>query len=123
MKTVHLLLPLLVWTAGCATTGGPPVVTNVPAGSPQAIRLAEGRSLFIARCQRCHALPVPGVMAPEKWPGEVAEMARKSQLDAQQTALVADYLVAASIQSRSARFAPAAPARPPHSLYARLASL
>lgn len=100
MKTLGFFSSLLALVAGCATGGGPPVVTNVPAGSPEAIRLDEGRSLFIARCQRCHALPVPGVLSPEQWPAEVAEMARKSQLDAQQTALVAEYLVAASKVTR-----------------------
>jgi hypothetical protein len=65
-------------------------------------RWHQGENLFSSRCQRCHALPNPASVTPEKWPTEVQEMSRKSGLSGDQTTLVAEYLVAAAKATRSA---------------------
>jgi hypothetical protein len=57
--------------------------------------------LFSSRCQRCHALPVPGSVDPAKWPGKVQEMSRKSGLSGEQGALITEYLVAAAKATRA----------------------
>jgi len=64
-------------------------------------RWHQGEQLFSSRCQRCHALPNPASVSPEKWPTEVQEMSRKSGLSGAQTTLVADYLVAAAKATRA----------------------
>ena len=98
----HFLFALytlsMILLGGCASTGGgsseAPMIT---AASGQADgRLLAGRALFSARCQRCHALPNPNRLTPEKWPAQITEMSRKSGLSSDQIALVTDYLVAAS---------------------------
>jgi cytochrome c5 len=63
-------------------------------------RLAEGRTLYTARCQTCHALPAPGRLAPEAWPAEVRGMSRKSGLSGEQVTLISEYLTAASRAAR-----------------------
>lgn len=101
--------PLLACATGGGVSGGGTVPlaaraetlarTNaVDAATAQ--RWHDGEQLFTARCQRCHALPDPRSVAPEKWPGEVQEMSRKSGLSGDQTTVVADYLVAAARATR-----------------------
>jgi len=82
-------------TAGCMAGGGaPPVLVAAPGQSQQ--DLDAGRMLFSGHCQGCHALPAPTDLTAKAWPAKVEVMARKSGLSHDQTALVADYLVAAS---------------------------
>lgn len=104
-------LAALLALGGCATGGGaggvvPPaaradaVARAVGADAPTAERWRQGETLFSIRCQRCHALPNPASLLPEKWPTEVQEMSRKSGLSGDQIAQVSDYLVAASRATR-----------------------
>jgi len=103
------VLAALVVPAGCATGGGVGGGGTVPAAArAEAVARATGADaatserwhrgelLFSSRCQRCHALPTPASIAPERWPIEVQEMARKSGLDGDQVAQVTEYLVAAA---------------------------
>lgn len=83
-----------------AAAGPAPTVTSSPAGLASGPRLEQGRALFSARCQSCHALPEPGRLSPEAWPQEVKGMSRKSGLSAEQTTLVAEYLTVASREAR-----------------------
>lgn len=96
-------------TGGPVTAGGAvpaaaradAVARAAGADAPTAARWHEGERLFSSRCQRCHALPVPGSVDPGKWPTEVQEMSRKSGLSGEQIALVTEYLVAAAKATRA----------------------
>lgn len=80
---------------GCgAGRGLPPVLVAAPGQSQE--HLDAGRMLFSGHCQGCHALPAPSDLTATAWPAKVEGMARKSGLSLDQTALVRDYLVAAS---------------------------
>jgi mono/diheme cytochrome c family protein len=80
---------------GCAAGRGvPPALVAAPGQSQE--HLDAGRMLFSGHCQGCHALPAPSDLTATAWPAKVEGMARKSGLSDYQTALVADYLVAAS---------------------------
>lgn len=105
-------LAVLLAASGCATGGASGGGVVPPAARAEAVaraagadagtaeRWRQGESLFSARCQRCHALPNPASILPEKWPTEVQEMSRKSGLSGDQAAQVSDYLVAASRATR-----------------------
>ena len=119
MKRLWSRLMLVVAAAGaasltaCATGGAvagggtiPPaaraeaVARVAGADAPTAERWHQGEVLFSSRCQRCHALPDPASVAPDRWPTEVREMSRQSGLSGDQTAIIADYLVAAAKATR-----------------------
>jgi cytochrome c5 len=74
--------------------------SSVPLDLDHEPRLAEGRTLYAARCQSCHALPAPARLAPEAWPAEVRGMSRKSGLSTDQVTLISEYLTAASRAAR-----------------------
>ncbi|MES1171982.1 MAG: hypothetical protein ABUL77_01990 [Bacteroidota bacterium] len=97
MKRVLLAL-LLAPIAACASGGSAAGPAGLALLGPDAgnERLRAGHALFSAACQRCHALPHPARITPEAWPAEVAGMAKKSGLSSEQSALITDYLVAAS---------------------------
>jgi cytochrome c5 len=46
--------------------------------------LAEGRELFVQRCQKCHDLPDRHAYDETRWPEILNEMAKKAKLDARQ---------------------------------------
>ena len=92
---VCVALGLGLATGGCAAGRGvPPTLVAAPGQSQE--HLDAGRMLFSGHCQGCHALPAPSDLTATAWPAKVEGMARKSGLSHDQTALVADYLVAAS---------------------------
>jgi mono/diheme cytochrome c family protein len=66
-------------------------------GQPTTVaELAEGRTLFVARCAACHRLPRPTDVSADKWPSFVDEMAARSKLAPPQAGAVLRYLLAAS---------------------------
>lgn len=109
-----LLVLVLVGVSACATSGADkaPPAWAVALGPAATERMMNGRALFSARCQRCHALPIPAAKSPQQWPGLVSAMAKKSGLSAEQAVLLTDYLVAASGAARGDSPVAAAP-RPP----------
>ena len=102
------MLVALALSAGCATDGVAGGGTVPAAARAEAVARAtgadaatgerwhQGELLFSSRCQRCHALPTPASVSPERWPKEVQDMARKSGLAGDQVAQVTEYLVAAA---------------------------
>lgn len=58
--------------------------------------LEQGRSLYLARCTRCHQPFEPREFPPEQWPREVTEMMKRSKLDATEAAGITRYLVTMS---------------------------
>ncbi|HXI54824.1 MAG TPA: hypothetical protein VNO55_02110 [Polyangia bacterium] len=91
--------------AGCAgwETSSAPVMNQADAvrlsarGQPTTVaELAEGRTLFVARCAACHRLPRPDAVPADKWPNFIDEMAARSKLAPPQAGAVLRYLLAAS---------------------------
>jgi cytochrome c5 len=89
--------------AGCQSTSSgpaaPPVTAAVLASGARqhadAAMLEAGRSLFIGRCARCHALPNVAEHGTQQWPGIVAKMSKRSGLKPDQSRAVLAYLLAA----------------------------
>lgn len=55
--------------------------------------LSQGRELYVARCSSCHLPVEPTEIAPAHWPGHVAEMKERADLDEHEASLVTRYLV------------------------------
>ncbi len=60
--------------------------------------LTAGRTLFVGRCARCHALPAVSAHSVTEWHGIVGHMAKRSGLDAEQSEAVLTYILAARNQ-------------------------
>lgn len=58
--------------------------------------LQGGRSLFVARCSSCHALPEANVKTADEWARVIDEMAPRAHLAAEERDRVLRYLSAAS---------------------------
>jgi mono/diheme cytochrome c family protein len=95
----------LFGAAGCGgwETAAAPVMNQADAvrlsarGQPTTVaELAEGRTLFVARCAACHRLPRPDAVPVDKWPSFIDEMAARSKLAPPQAVAVLRYLLAAS---------------------------
>ena len=59
-----------------------------------AAQLDTGRQLYLIRCSGCHALIPPKQISADRWPAEVARMAKRSVIDNAQQQTITDYLVA-----------------------------
>jgi mono/diheme cytochrome c family protein len=79
-----VLLPL----AACVTTSADYV--------DPATGKRSGRLLYERRCAECHALYAPSSYSPAQWRPIVEEMAELAHLDAEDSALIRDYLVEAA---------------------------
>jgi len=95
---------LAIVTAGAIVAGkasssaaSPTKVAKVPKAPSEQVdptTLTSGRSLFLNRCARCHALPAFGKQSDEKWPKIVAKMAKRSGLKTEQGQAVLAYILA-----------------------------
>lgn len=65
--------------------------------------LEQGRSLYAARCARCHALYEPAAYPAAHWEGAVHEMRARAGLSDVEERFIIQYLV--SVSSRSAEAA------------------
>jgi cytochrome c5 len=88
-------IALLGLVAACR---GPwlPVATEADATRSNAAvaDLNRGRQLLIHSCSGCHLTPSPRDHRAADWPSEVAEMRERSKLDADEVALITQYLTA-----------------------------
>jgi mono/diheme cytochrome c family protein len=98
-------IALAIVTVGAIAAGGasssrassPTKAAKVPKGPSQQVdpaALTSGRSLFLNRCARCHALPVVSKQSAEKWPKIVAKMSKRSGLKTEQGEAVLAYILA-----------------------------
>ncbi len=87
--------------AGCQSTpSSAPLVSAAMAQSgarqhADMATLTAGRSLFVGRCARCHALPAVSAHSEAEWDGIVAHMAKRSGLKPDQSKAVLSYIIAA----------------------------
>jgi len=83
-----LLLPAACGSAGAA---GRRDDARAPAAAP-GTPAAEGRALYVASCQRCHALHRPASFTAPEWSFFVRKYGRKARLDPDERDLVYAYL-------------------------------
>ena len=84
----------------------------------RAADLEQGRSLYAARCSRCHALYEPGAYPAAHWEGAVHEMRTRAGLNDSEERFIVQYLV--SVSSRSASPAPTKKAGDSHACAASI---
>lgn len=102
MKLLAVTVFAAIALAACESTSSPkaPPVTAAMAksGGRQQVEMAmlsSGRSTFVSRCARCHALPDVNEHTRSEWPRLVAEMAKRSGLKPGQREAVLAYILAA----------------------------
>jgi len=89
------------WVSACVGPRRPPEPKAAPANGP-----VEGRALYEARCDECHALPPPGAHAPETWSLILDRMKVKARLTPREEHLVRAYVLANAAWTRPEPKAP-----------------
>lgn len=88
MKTLVTLLLLAAVLWGCSPGISPTDTAKVQAAFAK-YPDAEGKTLFLEKCGKCHKYRVPEMRTAEQWPGIIDKMAPKAKLtDAQKTAVL-----------------------------------
>ena len=84
-------------TACAGGTVTPTLVSAAQKRWPEASQesLERGRSLYVSKCQDCHALPAPKGHSAEEWPKYMEKMGKLASLDTAGTELVLRYVIAA----------------------------
>lgn len=59
---------------------------------PLTAELAAGKSIFEAKCGKCHDMPVPNHYTKEKWTPIMNSMAKKAKISDEEKALVYNYV-------------------------------
>jgi hypothetical protein len=66
-------------------------------GKPSTVgTLDQGRSLYVLKCDKCHALPVVQDFSPEKWDRIMGKMKVEAALTAREDYLIRTYVVSSS---------------------------
>jgi hypothetical protein len=66
-------------------------------GKPSTVStLDQGRDLYVARCDKCHALPAVQDHSPEKWDRIMNKMKLEAELTPREDYLVRTYVVSSS---------------------------
>ncbi len=111
-RTLRALAPFLVAPALLAVACGfPKSAPPPPVASPAALdaarlrwpdtteaQLAEGRDLFVAKCDACHGHPDVVAIPLTRWPSILERMGKKASLDEKQTESVLRYVSAVRAQ-------------------------
>lgn len=63
----------------------------VIAAEPGPAELKRAQDLYVAKCAKCHALPVPARYSEAQWKSWMDKMSKKSHLTPQQSQLLAKY--------------------------------
>ena len=89
MKTLGQIMLAAIVLAGCARGLNPGNTAKVEAAFAK-YEDSEGKSIFRAKCGKCHGYMLPEKHTAEKWPGIMSRMARKAKLtDEQKEAVLA----------------------------------
>jgi cytochrome c5 len=97
---LRFLSLILLTVQGCtlrisAPAVSPAVVAAGASSDASVDQLNQGRSLFMARCIECHALPVVGAHSVARWRKVLPKMAPRARLQPNEEEAVLAYLVAA----------------------------
>lgn len=92
-------LALVASLVGCGyPKSGPVPATPGGEASSNWPDAAEGRTLFVANCNKCHGHPDVHAESDAEWPSIVERMAKKAELDAAQRDKVLHFIQAARAQ-------------------------
>ncbi len=94
MTAALLLVPSC---SGSAPRVDAAMVQRAQASDPPADQatLEDARAIYAARCGSCHDLPMPDSKPQAAWPHYLKTMAPKARLNAEQSRLVLEYVLAA----------------------------
>ena len=99
-------LPVILMTAGCATSPNPDN-SNVPEARPNIVkerviafgwphdRASHASSLYALKCGRCHKFYDPRAYSADDWDRWMVSMSKKSKLTENENELLSAYLAAA----------------------------
>jgi mono/diheme cytochrome c family protein len=108
MKKISVLLVLAITFIACSkktvatkdlgTTGTTeavqPEISSSAVEAPDANLLAAGKTIYEARCTRCHGMKPLDVYTPERWDGILKIMVPKAKLTESETQQVTAYVKA-----------------------------
>jgi cytochrome c5 len=77
-----------------ATPPPPPPATTTASTDANAVKVAEGKTVYVNRCGRCHALKPVDAYTTAQWDGILKSMIPKAKLDAVQAEQVTLYVMA-----------------------------
>ena len=66
-------------------------------------QLNEGKTIYLANCNKCHRYKVPPSRREAKWDKIIPKMAKKAKLDDAQEKLVLEYVVTMSTSTAKAK--------------------
>jgi hypothetical protein len=89
-KTILLFICITAIFVACS----PKATTRTVAEPTSTDPMVMGKSLYVARCSKCHELPKVGDFTANKWTGIVDWMAPKAKLSTQEKQLVLNYVQA-----------------------------
>lgn len=109
LRSISVVLGVLTIAAACGYPQG--VAAPEPLGAADVQRaqardsgvtaesLEEGRTLFVANCNRCHGYPAATSHAPSEWPPIVQRMADKAGLGPSESQRVLEFVLAAGAEA------------------------
>jgi hypothetical protein len=89
-KTIILIVGITTIFVACSPKATTKSVVEPISTDP----MLYGKSLYVARCSKCHELPKVGDFTANKWTGIVDWMAPKAKLSTQEKQLVLNYVQA-----------------------------
>lgn len=95
MKKILFLGASIVVLAACSektTTSAVEPVVSEPSGSEMTADATQGKQIYQASCQRCHALKNIDDFSKEQWSRILPSMSKKAKLEPDQTAFVDAYI-------------------------------
>lgn len=89
-KAIIIFVSITALFVACSPKTTPQSVVEPVSSEP----MAMGKSLYVARCSKCHELPKVGDFTAKKWTGIVDWMAPKAKLSTQEKQMVLNYVQA-----------------------------
>jgi len=100
-------LPFLGDSQGVPVQVAAPPVERLSAPREQAARLETGRAIYLSSCTKCHQAKAIYAYTAENWSGKIIpKMAKKAQLQPEETEMLRAYVLAARAGSVAAAMNP-----------------
>ena len=92
MKRIYLVTALGALLYSCAPTTAEPIVENVTERAAPTGSAAEGKMLYLAKCQKCHKLKNIDDYNSERWDVVLPDMASKAKIEMKDQTLIGHYV-------------------------------